>query len=126
MPIIKSAKKRVVTAKKAAIRNSKVKRTLKESVKAYELSLKTNDKKKITEAYNKAQSALDQAGKKNIIHKNKVARLKSQLAKKAGDIITKEKKTPVKKTVPKKLAVKAAPKKAKTTAKKPVKKSVKK
>ncbi len=39
MPIIQSAKKRVKTANKAAVRNSKTKRTLRESLKAFAKSL---------------------------------------------------------------------------------------
>ena len=35
MPIIKSAKKRVRTANKAAVRNAKTKRTLKTALKAF-------------------------------------------------------------------------------------------
>ncbi len=113
MPIIKSAKKRVRVAKKAAIRNSKTKRTIRESIKAFAASLKGEDARK-------AQSALDKAVKKGVISKNKAARKKSQLAAKAkaaGTKPAKTAKTSVKKAAPKK----AAPKKTttkKTTTKK--------
>jgi ribosomal protein S20 len=62
MPIIKSAKKRVRTAKKAAIRNSKTKRSLKFALKAF--SAKPSQKS-LTEA----QSNIDKAAKKGVIHK---------------------------------------------------------
>src|SRR6478672_5042579 len=82
MPIIKSAKKRVKTAKKATVRNVKTKRTLKTAVKSYQTAL-SGSAAKAAEAHNKAQSALDTAGKKNVMHKNKVARKKKQLAAQA-------------------------------------------
>jgi len=123
MPIIKSAKKRVRTAEKAAIRNSKTKRSLKSAVKAFHKAITGSDKKVTVEAHGKAQSALDKAGKKNVMHKNKVARKKSQLAKvaKAAAGVEKPaaKKAAIKKAAPaKKAASKPAVKKA-ATAKKP-------
>lgn len=81
MPIIKSAKKRVRVAQKAAARNSKTKRSLKSAVKSFQSAL-TNGKK-VDEAQSKAQSELDKAVKKGVIHKNKAARKKKQLAAKA-------------------------------------------
>lgn len=124
MPIIKSAKKRVRTAEKAAIRNSKTKRSLKSAVKAFHKAITGGDKKAVNENHNKAQSALDKAGKKNVMHKNKVARKKSQLSKAAKAAAGVEKTTekkPVKKAAPKVATKKATPKAAekKAPAKKP-------
>jgi small subunit ribosomal protein S20 len=116
MPIIKSAKKRVRTAEKAAVRNSKTKRTLKGAVKAFGKALTGADKKAVKETHSKAQSALGKAVKKNVMHKNKVARKQSQLAKAAKTHAGAETKTvvkAVKKAAPKKVAAK------KTVAKKP-------
>ncbi len=76
MPIIKSAKKRVKVAKKATIRNSKTKRSLKTALKAF--TTKPDGKNHST-----AQSNIDKAVKKGLIHKNKAARLKKQAAAKA-------------------------------------------
>ena len=125
MPIIKSAKKRVRTAEKAAVRNSKTKRTLKGAVKAFGKALTGSDKKAVKETQAKAQSALGKAVKKNVMHKNKVARKQSQLAKAAKAHAGTEAKAPaktVKKAAPKKVAAKkpAAKKPAakKTVAKK--------
>lgn len=110
MPIIKSAKKRVKVAKKATVRNVKTKRGLKAAIKSFHASLTG---KGGAEAHAKAQSALDKAGKKNVMHKNKVARKKKQLAAAA-------KKAGVKTAgTTKKTATKAPAKKA-TTTKKPV------
>lgn len=101
MPIIKSAKKRVRVAKRAAVRNSKTKRSLKSAVKAFASAIAGG--KKVTEAHAKAQSELDKAAKKGVMHKNKIARKKRQLAKaaKAG-AGTKAAKTPAKKSPAKK------------------------
>ncbi len=110
MPIIKSAKKRVKVARKATIRNVKTKRTLKTAVKAFHAAV--TGKKDSTAEHKKAQSALDTAAKKGVMHKNKVARKKKQLAAKA-----KAGAGVAKKAAPKKAVAKPAAKKA--VAKKP-------
>jgi small subunit ribosomal protein S20 len=105
MPIIKSAKKRVRTSTKAAVRNSKTKRTLKGALKAFHSAL-TGGTKEVKSLQNKAQSEIDKAAKKGVMHKNKAARKKSQLARAAKSAAT--------------AAPKAAAKaKAKAPAKKP-------
>jgi len=114
MPIIKSAKKRVKTAEKAAIRNSKTKRTIRTAVKSFETALAGKNTKKANDALVEAQSAIDTAIKKNLWHKNKGARRKAQLAKQAKDGGLKS----VKRTAAKP-AAKAAPAK-KAPVKKPV------
>ena len=112
MPIIKSARKRVKVTQKATIRNAKTKRLLKESLKT--LTKTTN-----AENLKLAQSAIDRAAKKNVIHKNKAARLKSRAAKLAKEASVK----PVKKTAAAKPKAKTAVKpKATTKAKTPAKK----
>lgn len=83
MPIIKSAKKRVKVSAKAATRNAKTKRTLREAVKSFHAALTGGKQNEISEAHSKANSAIDTAAKKNVIHKNKAAHKKSQLAKAA-------------------------------------------
>ena len=75
MPIIKSAKKRVKTANKAAIRNSKTKRSLKSALKNFHTAIKSGNKN-INKNQSQVQSAIDKASKKNVIHKNKANRLK--------------------------------------------------
>ena len=82
MPIIKSAKKRVKVARKATIRNSKTKRSLKASVKAFTAAVTGKDKK-AGEALSKVQSEIDKAAKKGVMHKNKAARKQSQAARAA-------------------------------------------
>ncbi len=126
MPIIKSAKKRVKVANKAAVRNSKTKRSLKTALKSFGKALSTGDKKKSTAAHSKVQSELAKAGKKGVMHKNKVARKQSQAAKAAKTAagVTKAapkakpaaKKAPAKKPVAKKAPAKK-PAAKKTTKK---------
>ena len=119
MPIIKSAKKRVKTTKKATVRNAKTKKTLRSALKAFTNSVNALN-------HSKAQSALDTAAKKGLMHKNKVARKKRQLAtaaKAAGNKVEKKavkatktvakKAAPAKKAVTKKPAAKKAPAKKK-------------
>jgi len=116
MPIIKSARKRVRVTKKATVRNAKTKRSLKEAVKSFTKALGTN---KGSEAHRKAQSSIDKAVKKNLMHKNKAARKQRQLsaaAKKAGHKVEKKATAP-KKTIAKAPA-KKAPAKKKPAAKK--------
>lgn len=114
MPIIKSAKKRVKVARKATVRNAKTRRSLKTALKSF-------ISKPTATSHSAAQSNLDKAAKKNVIHKNKVARKKRQLAKaaKAAGVkptaATKKaapaKKAPVKKPAAKKPAAKKSTKK---------------
>jgi small subunit ribosomal protein S20 len=126
MPIIKSAKKRVKVATKATIRNSKTKRSLKEAVKAFGKALSASDKKTAVKALDKVQSELDKAGKKGVLHKNKVARKKAQAARNAkaagvpaGVKTDKVKAAPAKKAVAKKVVAKKLATKKAAPAKKP-------
>lgn len=129
MPIISSAKKRVRTAAKAKERNTNVKASFRLSIKKFQAALTT--KKNVSSELSSAYASLDQAVKKGILHKNKAARKKSQLAaaaKNAGVVATGAKtaakpKTVVKKPAAKKPAVKKAavkkPATKKPAAKKP-------
>lgn len=120
MPIIKSAKKRVRVADKATARNRKTKRSIKGAIKAFQTSI-TGDKKKSTALVSEAQSAIDTAVKKGVMHKNKAARKKAQLAKAAKEAGVKPTKTATKKTPAKTVAKPAAKKPAakKAPAKRP-------
>lgn len=117
MPIIKSAKKRVRVADKATARNRKTKRTLRSAIKSFQASI-TGDKKKSTALQSEAQSAIDTAVKKGVMHKNKAARKKAQLAKAAKAAGVKPAAAKKKPVATKPAATKKAPAK-KTTAKKP-------
>ena len=80
--------------------------------------------KKASTAFATAQSELARAGKKRVIHKNKVARKQKQLAQAAK--IAGVKATALKKEVVEKTPVKKAVTKKPATKKAPVKKNVKK
>lgn len=114
MPIIKSAKKRVKVAKKATIRNSKTKRSLKTALKAFVA-------KPEGKTHSAAQSNIDKAVKKGLMHKNKAARLKKQAAAKAKAAGVKPAAT-AKKAAAKPAAKKAAPAKKPAAKKAPAKK----
>ena len=103
MPIIKSAIKRVKQATVRRERNVATKRDIKSALKAFQA-------KPTAENLSKAHSELDKALKKNLLHKNTVARRKATLAKAA-------KEAGVKLSTTKKAAAKPATKPA--AAKKP-------
>lgn len=99
MPIIRSAKKKLRADKKRQMFNNNLAHLLDSSLKK---AKKTPSEKNIKETI----SIVDKSAKKNIIHKNKAARLKSKLSKfltnKAGSI-KKDKKTIASKKSPKKI-----------------------
>ena len=110
MPIIKSAKKRVRQTNKAKVRNDVSRKSLRLAIKKLQASLAT--KKNASLSLSAAQSNIDQAVKKGLIHKNKAARKKSQLAaaaKAAG--VKLEKSAPKAKPVVKKVTAKPVAKK---------------
>lgn len=114
MPIIKSAKKRVKIAAKAKARNDKTRAQVRDSFKAFKRALEQGKAELISKTQLEATSAIDMAAKYNVLHKNKAARKKSQLAKLAKAKGVK----PVKSSKP---APKTA--KAKSASKKPAKKT---
>jgi small subunit ribosomal protein S20 len=119
MPIIKSAKKRVRVSQKAAVRNSKTKRSLKTALKSFHKAV-TGKSKTAGDLHSKAQSELDKAVKKGVMHKNKVARKKAQLARaaKAAGVNAASSKKTAKPAAKKATPAKKAPAK-KPAAKKP-------
>lgn len=77
MPQHKSAIKRMKTSRLARQRNRRVKTTIRGALKAYDSEKNPENLKAVTKV-------LDKAASKNVIHKNKAARLKSRLAKMAA------------------------------------------
>ena len=77
MPVLKHAKKKLRQDKKRTTDNLKIKKTYKKLLKA----AKTD---RTPQAVNAAFSSIDKAAKKNVIHKNKAANLKSKLTRKAN------------------------------------------
>lgn len=74
MPITKQALKKLRHDRKRTFQTEKVRGTLRKLVKSVR---KTPTKKSLSAVF----KALDKATKKNIIHKNKAARLKARLSK---------------------------------------------
>lgn len=86
MPVIKSAKKRVETNEKRRSHNLTIKSAMRTAVKNFENQVKANNVEDAKKAYTDAAEKLDKAARKGIIHKNKAARHKSQLAKQLNDL----------------------------------------
>lgn len=80
MPIIKSAKKALRTAARRKDENDLTRANVKNAVKGLKVAV-TKGEKDVAGLLNDAYKQLDFAAKKNVIHKNKAARIKSQLAK---------------------------------------------
>lgn len=96
MPVTRSAAKKLRQDHKRESYNLNMKRAVKETISAYEKNPTPSNLSKVF-------SKLDAARKKNIFHKNKVARLKSRLSKKLkGTSVPKPSasKTAVKKKIP--------------------------
>ena len=83
MPNIKSAKKRVKVIATRTARNKAIKSDLKTALKKADAAVNDNAENK-AEVVRTAIKKVDIACSKGIMHKNKAARKKSQLAKKLG------------------------------------------
>lgn len=74
MPILKNAKKALRSSKRKAVVNSRVKSSMKTAMDSAKAAA-------TPESVSRAFSKIDRAVKTNLLHKNKAARLKSQLSK---------------------------------------------
>ena len=83
MPNIKSAKKRVKVIQTRTARNKAIKSDLKTALKKADAAVNENAEN-MAEVVKAAIKKVDMACTKGIMHKNKAARKKSQLAKKLG------------------------------------------
>lgn len=110
MPVTRSANKKMRVDEKRTVVNVRRKRNLK-------TVLKKAQESRAAEVLREAISQIDKAVKNNLIHKNKAARLKSQLMREAGPVVTTNK-------APQKAAAKKSVKKS--TAKKTSKSKTKK
>ena len=81
MPNIKSAKKRVIISEKARQRNVAARSKMRTWLKSL-AACANNDKAAAQAAFKEAEPVLDRAACKGLIHKNKAARHKSDLAAK--------------------------------------------
>ncbi len=80
MPLTKSAKKALKTDQRRKLENDLVRAKIKNALKGAKISIakKEND---VSEKIQSLYRELDLASKKNVIHKNKAARLKSRITK---------------------------------------------
>ena len=81
LPNIKSAKKRVRLSRNANVRNRAIRSRLRTAVKRVE-NAESADAAEVE--YRKVQVLLDRAATGRLLHPNTVARMKSNLARKAG------------------------------------------
>lgn len=86
MANIKQQIKRNKTNEKAHLRNMAVKSSTKTAIRRVKEAVKAGDKKLAEEKLSYAYKKLDSAKTKGVYHKNKVARVKSQLAKEVATI----------------------------------------
>ncbi len=82
MPIIKSAKKRVLVTEKKNEQNKMLKSALKTQIKKYLAAVESGNKEVAKKLLPETFAALDSAVTKGIIHKNNAANRKSAMAKK--------------------------------------------
>lgn len=99
MPAIKSAKKKLRVDRKRESSNKKIKALV-------SVSIKKAQRKPTSKSIQEAFSIIDKGVKKNIIHKNKAARIKSRLSK----LLRKKMQSPTKPKVPEPTRTKKAKK----------------
>ncbi len=88
MPVIKSAIKKLRKDRAREVRNDEFRKELRDALRAVKKN--TQDVKVLQTAY----SVVDKATKRNLLHPNKAARMKSQIAKTIKPVAsTKSKKT---------------------------------
>ena len=80
MANIKSAKKRIITSQKRAAANKAVKSGVKTAVKKVRAAVEAKDTAAAAAAFENAQSVIDRAASKGVLHKNTAARKVSRLA----------------------------------------------
>ena len=81
---IKSAIKRAEVAERNNQKNAMAKTKMRTAVKKAETAIVNKDTSSLDSSLKAAASILDRTARKGIIHKNKAARTKSHLAKKAN------------------------------------------
>ena len=86
MPNTESAKKRVRQNKKRQVKNSAQKSEAKTYLKRVYAAVAAEDKQLAEKEMRLTHSKLDKLAKVNIWHKNKVARLKAQVARKVAGL----------------------------------------
>lgn len=88
MANIKSAKKRVKQAIKHRAHNMALRSRMRTAVKNVRKAVDAKDVESAKSTFRTAVSVLDNTADKNLIHKNKAARLKSRLNKLVKELVT--------------------------------------
>ena len=86
MPNIKSSSKRVLLSQKAAAKNRSSKSLIKTNMKKFDNAVDSGDREALEDAHRTAVKTIDRAATKGLIHKNKAARRKSQMARKINSL----------------------------------------
>ena len=86
MPNVKSAKKRVKTDAKKKVQNKDNISSMRTSIKKANAAIKEGNKETVATKLQNAIKRIDKAVAKGLIHKNKAARDKSKLMKKANEV----------------------------------------
>ena len=86
MPNTKSMIKRVKTYEKARNRNASFKSSVRTAIKKVRNAVEANDKELALTHYRDAVSLVDKAVTKNVIHKNKAARIKRSITKAVNEL----------------------------------------
>jgi small subunit ribosomal protein S20 len=85
MPHTESAKKRLRQVAKRTAHNRVVKKKIKLQLKTFLATVKTGTLEQLQTEYNKSAQLLDRYATRGVLHRNKAARKKSQLAKTLRD-----------------------------------------
>ncbi len=86
MANVKNAKKKTIQIRKVTLNNIKPKQTAKNAIKNTDKAIAAGDKEAATKYLKDAIKALDNAKSKGLVHRNKVDREKSRLAKKVNNM----------------------------------------
>ena len=79
MPVTKSAEKAMRASRRKRVVNLSTIRKYKDAIKTVRKAIAGGERDKAEKALQDAYKQVDKASKKNVIHKNKAARLKSRL-----------------------------------------------
>jgi len=86
MANIKSSAKRALIIEKTTAKNRSAKSLMKTNIKKFDAAVADNDRETAEGAYKAAVKTVDRAATKNLIHKNKAARRKSNMTRKLNAI----------------------------------------
>lgn len=86
MPQTAAAKKALRVSQKKRVKNDRWRRRMREALHAVRDAIVDGKKKDAKEALLKAESVIDRAARRNVIHDNKAARQKSRLQKTVNNL----------------------------------------